>query len=767
ITNLDGAGTARALASIKAELAKRQREFAKYGVNSINDYMSLYKQRHTPKPEVTYPTKPLPHLILVSDEFAELKANVPEFLDELTSVARIGRSLGVHLILATQKPSGVVNDQIEANSTSKIALKMASPQDSNELLKTPDAAHITNPGRGYLKVGQNEVYELFQSGYAGIPYDPEASSDEKVDERVFRINDLGQYELMYDPDEEVVQGKDTSDLKSQLEEVITEIETIFDNSELVQPDKPWLPNLDKQLPAPFVKRAKKRSLNVPLGLLDIPSKQAQEVYEFDLEKQGHTAIFASPGYGKSTILQTLALSLSRQNTPEQLNLNLLDFGNNGLLPLKALPHVADIVTLEEVEKLQKMLDRIAGELANRKKLFKNAGVASLVQYETKTNQKLPVIVTILDSYDGLTSNDKRKDTIDNLLLQILRDGASLGVYLIITANRVGGIRMNMMSNIATKMVLYLNEESEVGTVMGREKVMQEATNGRGQVMRDVPTAIQFYLPVEGQTESEILENLEREVALLDSSWTGERPQKIPMVPEELTLDTFEELSGVAKLQAIQALPFGLSTATTEVLGYLPNKQPYFLFAPMDDEQEVLFQKMLLLQLAQIKTEVLLVDFNEKFDEVLETTTLSQNVSLIKDNGDAKEIVSGIVAYLTLAKKKEQGEPMLIVISDLADFVAKTGLKVENLVLALKNTNKVGLNFIIFSPHEYFARSFEAVPKALRDLKFSGLIGARAYDSPVIKTTGHSQEPALLLHESFYVMRGGSLFDKLKLPTFTK
>ncbi|MDR0298504.1 MAG: type VII secretion protein EssC, partial [Streptococcaceae bacterium] len=127
ITNLDGAGTARALASIKAELDKRMLEFAKYGVNNINGYMSLYKQRQDKdrNPEISYPDQPIPHLILVSDEFAELKSNVPEFLDELTSVARIGRSLGVHLILATQKPSGVVNDQIEANSTSKIALKMA------------------------------------------------------------------------------------------------------------------------------------------------------------------------------------------------------------------------------------------------------------------------------------------------------------------------------------------------------------------------------------------------------------------------------------------------------------------------------------------------------------------------------------------------------------------------------------------------------------------------------------------------------------------
>ena len=89
----------------------------------------------------------------------------------------------------------------------KFALKMASVQDSNELLKTPDAAQITNPGRGYLKVGENEVYEMFQSGYAGVPYDPDQVMEEVVDERLYRINDLGQTELLYDPGEEVVQGK--------------------------------------------------------------------------------------------------------------------------------------------------------------------------------------------------------------------------------------------------------------------------------------------------------------------------------------------------------------------------------------------------------------------------------------------------------------------------------------------------------------------------------------------------------------------------------
>lgn len=147
------------------------------------------------------------------------------------------------------------------------------------------------------------------------------------------------------------------------------------------------------------------------------------------------------------------MNLARQNTPEQVQFNLLDFGNNGLLPLKDLPHIADIVTLEEDEKLQKMLDRISGLLAERKGSFKKNGVASIVQYEVKTQSKLPLVINILDGYDGLSVEDNRKDKIDEVLLQLLRDGASLGVYLIMTTSRSGSIRVNMMSNIATKYII--------------------------------------------------------------------------------------------------------------------------------------------------------------------------------------------------------------------------------------------------------------------------------------------------------------------------
>lgn len=161
ITNIDGKEIDRSLKSIKAELQKRQYLFAEAEVNHIDKYIQKYKAGEV--------LEPLPHLIIIVDEFAELKAEQPDFMKELISAARIGRSLGVHLILATQKPAGQVDEQIWSNSRFKLCLKVQGPEDSNEVLKSPLAAEIKEPGRAYFQVGNNEIFELFQSAYSGAP----------------------------------------------------------------------------------------------------------------------------------------------------------------------------------------------------------------------------------------------------------------------------------------------------------------------------------------------------------------------------------------------------------------------------------------------------------------------------------------------------------------------------------------------------------------------------------------------------------------------
>lgn len=163
ISNLSGAQIRRAMISIKSENLRRQRVLSEHGVNNINAYTRLLKNNEA--------VVPMPHLFIIIDEFAELKREEPEFMSELISVAQVGRSLGVHLILATQKPGGTVDDNIRSNSKFKLCLRVQDKQDSSEMLGKPDAAYLSQAGRCYLQVGNDEIFELFQSGWSGATYD--------------------------------------------------------------------------------------------------------------------------------------------------------------------------------------------------------------------------------------------------------------------------------------------------------------------------------------------------------------------------------------------------------------------------------------------------------------------------------------------------------------------------------------------------------------------------------------------------------------------
>ena len=304
---------------------------------------------------------------------------------------------------------------------------------------------------------------------------------------------------------------------------------------------------------------------MPLGMLDIPSRQAQEEYEFNIVEASHTVIFASSGYGKSTILQTLVLGLSERYTPEQVVINLLDFGNNGLLPLSNLPNVADNTTFDDTEKLSKMLAIISNELNERRRLFKDHGVANLEQFEVQTETKLPVLCIVVDGYDAL-ADDSRRDGVDAMLTQIIRDGAALGLYCVLAANQVSAVRANMLSGFATKLALHLNEESDLSDVIGRNRLPQSQTPGSGQLLYDgQATAIQFYLPTQGIDDNEILNNLHECVDHLASIWHGWVPKKIPMVPDELTNEIFEKLAAPSK--RADWISLGLNKTSALVEGF--------------------------------------------------------------------------------------------------------------------------------------------------------------------------------------------------------
>lgn len=172
ISNLSGGQVHRAMVSIKSENLRRQRIFNEHGVNNINLYTTLYKNGEA--------TIPVPHLFIIIDEFAELKREQPDFMRELISVAQVGRSLGIHLILATQKPSGTVDENIWSNSKFRLCLRVQDRQDSMDMLHKVDAAYLTQAGRGYLQVGNDEIFEQFQSGWSGAAYDEATAGGKEV-----------------------------------------------------------------------------------------------------------------------------------------------------------------------------------------------------------------------------------------------------------------------------------------------------------------------------------------------------------------------------------------------------------------------------------------------------------------------------------------------------------------------------------------------------------------------------------------------------------
>ncbi|MBF2450227.1 type VII secretion protein EssC [Listeria welshimeri] len=562
ITNLDGAQSMRALASIKAELQKRQRLFGEHDVNHINQYQKLYKQGKA--------TEPMPHLFLISDEFAELKSEQPEFMKELVSTARIGRSLGIHLILATQKPSGVVDDQIWSNSKFKLALKVQNASDSNEILKTPDAAEITLPGRSYLQVGNNEIYELFQSAWSGADYVPDKESTDYIDTTIYAINDLGQYDILTEDLSGLDKKDDLTKLPSELDAVIDHIHAYTEASGIEALPRPWLPPLPERIfaqdlhPVNFEEAWKepKKPLRATIGLLDQPELQAQEPLTLDLTKDGHVAVFSSPGFGKSTFLQSLVMDLARQHNPEQLHVYLLDFGTNGLLPLAKLPHTVDLLSIDNEEKLRKFTNRMNELISDRKKLLSKNAVANLSQFEEITKEVLPEVLVLIDNYDAIRETDFSFG-FEATLTQIAREGNSVGIHLIMSATRQNSMRQNLLANLKLQLALYMIEGNEVKSIVGQTKLAVAEFAGRGLVKLEEPTLFQASFPTRSNSVTEHLECLDKEILQMSEHGIYKVVPKIPMLPDKISLDELISKKSVQQSLANHLFVIGLDEEAVE------------------------------------------------------------------------------------------------------------------------------------------------------------------------------------------------------------
>ena len=302
-----------------AKVKRRQAIFAEtsktVGVSNIDiyKYQKLYREGAV--------TEPLQHLFIISDEFAELKTQQPEFMTQLVSAARIGRSLGVHLILATQKPSGVVDDQIWSNSKFRVCLKVQERADSMDMLKRPDAAELTDTGRFYLQVGYNELFELGQSAWSGAYYYPSERVLKEKDNSVVVIDTNGHAIKQVKMDKQRSLYKNA---KKQLDVITNYLRGIAED-EGIKIKPLWLDSIPaliliEQVKEKYKTTTEKFILNPVIGEYDDPAHQRQCVLRLPLSKEGNTVVYGVAGSGKTTFLNGMIYSLINEHTPDEVNI---------------------------------------------------------------------------------------------------------------------------------------------------------------------------------------------------------------------------------------------------------------------------------------------------------------------------------------------------------------------------------------------------------------------------------------------------------------
>lgn len=545
ITNIDGKEINRSLKSIKAELQKRQRYFAEADVNHIDKYIKKYKAGEV--------KEPLPHLILIVDEFAELKAEQPEFMKELISAARIGRSLGVHLILATQKPSGQVNEQIWSNSRFKLCLKVQDQQDSNEVLKSPLAAEIKEPGRAYLQVGNNEIFELFQSAYSGAP---EKADNSNVKEfKIFALNDSGRRMPVY----EQKKSKSGEGNQTQLDAIVNYVHSYCENNSIAKLPDICLPSLATVIDFPEEEKLVKseNSIVAEIGVYDDPDNQYQGTYSVDLTNQ-NVMIIGSAQSGKTNVLQTMIRTLATKYTPEEVNIYIIDFASMVLKNFESLNHVGGVVTPSEDEKLKNLLKLLFSEIETRKEKLMSVGVSSYSAYKEAGKTDLPQIVLMIDN---LTALKELYFEDDDELLRLCREGLTVGVSIVIANSQTAGIGYKYLSNFSAKIALFCNDSSEYGSLFEHCRETIDDIHGRCIVEIDkTHLDCQTYLAFKGEKEIDRVKDIKQFVSAVNSRNKHSMASIIPVIPELLT-SQYVENTFAGYMAEKYSLVVGLDYAT--------------------------------------------------------------------------------------------------------------------------------------------------------------------------------------------------------------
>jgi S-DNA-T family DNA segregation ATPase FtsK/SpoIIIE len=470
LSNLSASQTNRVLVSLNAELNRRQRIFKDFAINDINDY--LEKRRKNPNMPA------LPMMLIVADEFAQLKDEQPEFIDQLVSVARIGRTLGMRMLLTTQNPSGVVTKQIYANTAYRFCLKVASREDSLDLIGNPEAAYLPGRGAGFLKIGEGQPIQ-FQSGYTGDAY-----VVTEVDAPVINTIALdGKRTQIVGPRVQVSE-------ETQLEHLVSTIKQVALQRHISERYQVWAPALPDEPPvladvyAQFGYRSNWNGtqwqgspddVRPLVGIYDDPANQKQGELYIPVSERGHVGVYVAAGENRSLFARTFIGATVLQQNPADLQFIFLDFGASGLLrAYEQLPHTIALASLSQHEMITRINTRINDELTMRARVL---GGVTFSAYRQSTTRPIPRIIIMIDNIIELR-DQKHTVALQETIDRVAQNGAPLGIHLVMLMNTFNEAGSRVRQQIGFSLGIGVSRDMVLDISNRRGMVIDEEVLGR-------------------------------------------------------------------------------------------------------------------------------------------------------------------------------------------------------------------------------------------------------------------------------------------------
>jgi len=572
VTDLDSHLVERALESLRAELTYREHVLADAAAKDLEDYVDAQSRGHAG------PT--LPRLAIVIDEFAAMAKELPDFVAGLVNIAQRGRSLGIHLILATQRPSGVISPEIRANANLRVALRMTDKSESSDVIDAPDAGRIakSQPGRAYARLGHASLIP-FQTARVG---GRRLSSTEVADIAPPFVARLTATELG-----DVVPQRPTKKRRvaddTDLSAIVATLVEAAELAGIPRPRSPWLPALPElieldELEVPDLPNA------FAWGREDEPTAQRQAAATIDLDVFGHMYVIGAPGSGRSSVLRTIATSAASRLAVADLHIYGIDCGNGALAVLDELPHTGAVAQRSQTDRVVRLLARLRVELARRQQILAEGNFANATEQREHASpgDSIPHLLVFVDRWETFVTTLGEIDggALVEIIQEMLRDGASAGIHLVIAGDR--SLLSSRMSALTDDMlVLRLTDRLDFGMAGINHRTLPEGIPpGRGfrsRSGREIQIAV-LGRDASGRGQTEAIRRIAESIKAAAHVDPGTAPFRVDDLPTTIDLEAAYGFAGAEASKPMWAM-LGVGGNQISAIGMdLAGDAPSFIIA---------------------------------------------------------------------------------------------------------------------------------------------------------------------------------------------